>query len=479
MGLGKTVEVLALIMAHKWPGRKRDGASSRENRTPLSSPLDLSSLGSVTNQDLDIELSSPLNLGSVTNQDVDVELTSDIELSSPLNLGSVTNQDVDVELTSDIELSSPLNLGSERSVIIHDIDTSDIELSSPLTYMYGEVNSSASPLSSSLDLSSPLCVDDVQGDGVSEDILPVETGLNSLRDVKEQQQESSSAKTANEEAATQPIALTYTTSELQTSTLQGTPLGEQMDCFKGRPNEATSVGVDNGPASDNLVSVAPPQTIMTATLATQTIFPQASILATPPRTRKAISSSLLIEDVVYREDSVRCLCGATREGNCEEEFVQCERCLVWQHSSCAGYDGSKQDTFVCVKCLLDKVGGPYCCKCTITHSKALLIKIDISGYLPYSPSLRIYCAPLVVLAIIYLPPYPLPSGRYPAISLPSPSPPLCSLSCHLPPQPLPTPLFIVMPSPSPAPPLPSVHYHAISLHSPSPPGPLSSSPRSP
>ena len=390
MGLGKTVEVLALIMAHKWLGRMRDGASSRENRTPLSSPLDLSSLGLVANQDIDIELSSPLNLGSVTNQDVDVELTSDIELSSPLNLGSersVTNQDVDVELSSplnldsersvtnqdvDVELSSPLNLDSERSVTIHDIDTSDIELSSPLTYMYGEVNSSASPLSSSLDLSSPLCVDDVQGDGVSEDILPMETGLNSPRDVKEQQQESSSAKTANEEAATQPITLTYTTSELQTSTLQGTPLGDQMDCFKGRPNEATSVGVDNGPASDNLVSVAPPQTIMTATLATQTIFPQASIVATPPRTRKAIPSSLLIEDVVYREDSVRCLCGATREGICEEEFVQCERCLVWQHSSCAGYDGSKQDTFVCVKCLLDKVGGPYCCKCTITHSKAFI-----------------------------------------------------------------------------------------------------------
>ena len=64
-------------------------------------------------------------------------------------------------------------------------------------------------------------------------------------------------------------------------------------------------------------------------------------------------------------DMVKCLCGATSEGNYQGEFVQCERCLVWQHSKCADFHTSRHDTFVCIKCLLDKVSTCNKVNCTV------------------------------------------------------------------------------------------------------------------
>ena len=55
------------------------------------------------------------------------------------------------------------------------------------------------------------------------------------------------------------------------------------------------------------------------------------------------------------QDVVRCLCGATSEGSYEGEFVQCERCQVWQHSHCADFHASRHDMFICIKCLLEQV----------------------------------------------------------------------------------------------------------------------------
>ena len=55
------------------------------------------------------------------------------------------------------------------------------------------------------------------------------------------------------------------------------------------------------------------------------------------------------------QEVVRCLCGATSEGSYEGEFVQCERCQVWQHSHCADFHASRHDSFVCIKCLLEQV----------------------------------------------------------------------------------------------------------------------------
>lgn len=54
-------------------------------------------------------------------------------------------------------------------------------------------------------------------------------------------------------------------------------------------------------------------------------------------------------------DEVRCVCGATKEDKFEREFVQCERCLLWQHSTCVRFDSVKESSFVCVRCLLKKV----------------------------------------------------------------------------------------------------------------------------
>ena len=61
-------------------------------------------------------------------------------------------------------------------------------------------------------------------------------------------------------------------------------------------------------------------------------------------------------DTVYESDVdvIQCMCGTTYE---EEgtEYVQCERCLLWQHSKCAQFNNSRHSSFVCLKCLLDEV----------------------------------------------------------------------------------------------------------------------------
>ena len=55
-------------------------------------------------------------------------------------------------------------------------------------------------------------------------------------------------------------------------------------------------------------------------------------------------------------DVVRCICGATSEGSYKGEFVQCEVCLLWQHSSCVGFKSAKMRHYVCSVCR-EKVRG--------------------------------------------------------------------------------------------------------------------------
>lgn len=50
------------------------------------------------------------------------------------------------------------------------------------------------------------------------------------------------------------------------------------------------------------------------------------------------------------EDIVRCVCGAVSEGSYKGEFVQCEACLLWQHSHCVGYKSSKTKQYICSVC---------------------------------------------------------------------------------------------------------------------------------
>lgn len=59
--------------------------------------------------------------------------------------------------------------------------------------------------------------------------------------------------------------------------------------------------------------------------------------------------------IALASDEVQCLCGAMRDDQYGQEFVQCERCLVWQHSLCVGFNSAKDSTFICVRCLLKKV----------------------------------------------------------------------------------------------------------------------------
>ena len=54
------------------------------------------------------------------------------------------------------------------------------------------------------------------------------------------------------------------------------------------------------------------------------------------------------------EECVECLCGS-RDGEDEQEWVECERCRVWQHVSCSDYSEEESITFICIKCLLKEV----------------------------------------------------------------------------------------------------------------------------
>lgn len=54
------------------------------------------------------------------------------------------------------------------------------------------------------------------------------------------------------------------------------------------------------------------------------------------------------------EGEVLCLCGSSESVD-GESWVQCERCLVWQHISCSAYSDKDSDNFICTKCLLKEV----------------------------------------------------------------------------------------------------------------------------
>ena len=94
---------------------------------------------------------------------------------------------------------------------------------------------------------------------------------------------------------------------------------------------------------------------------TTTVDPSVALGSTQKDTSMAQSS---ISEPVSKDDAsaialaseeVQCLCGAMREDQYGWEFVQCERCLVWQHSSCVGFNSAEDSNFVCVRCLLKKV----------------------------------------------------------------------------------------------------------------------------
>lgn len=51
------------------------------------------------------------------------------------------------------------------------------------------------------------------------------------------------------------------------------------------------------------------------------------------------------------EDIIRCICGIPRD---EGLMIQCEKCLVWQHSECVKADVSA-DSYHCEKCVARKV----------------------------------------------------------------------------------------------------------------------------
>ena len=106
------------------------------------------------------------------------------------------------------------------------------------------------------------------------------------------------------------------------------------------------------------------ETTTTATPAVNPITYEVASISAPQGTCSSVtqdsnSSQPLSKDdvsaIALASDEVQCLCGAMKEDQYGREFVQCERCLVWQHSSCVGFNSAKDTMFVCVRCLLKKV----------------------------------------------------------------------------------------------------------------------------
>ncbi|CAG0916885.1 unnamed protein product [Notodromas monacha] len=59
----------------------------------------------------------------------------------------------------------------------------------------------------------------------------------------------------------------------------------------------------------------------------------------PPKVVSHLSGTEA-KDVAFSDDVVRCICGMFRE---EGLMIQCERCLVWQHAECIGWNKSTGD----------------------------------------------------------------------------------------------------------------------------------------
>ena len=106
------------------------------------------------------------------------------------------------------------------------------------------------------------------------------------------------------------------------------------------------------------------ETTTAATPAVNSITHEVASISAPQGTCLSVtqdsnSSQPLSKDdasaIALASDEVQCLCGAMKEDQYGREFVQCERCLVWQHSSCVGFNSAKDTMFVCVRCLLKKV----------------------------------------------------------------------------------------------------------------------------
>lgn len=66
------------------------------------------------------------------------------------------------------------------------------------------------------------------------------------------------------------------------------------------------------------------------------------IIKKPAKNRKKIQEKNDDEDIV------NCHCGRYLE---EGLMIQCQKCLTWQHSDCAGTDGKTTDDYHCIKCV--------------------------------------------------------------------------------------------------------------------------------
>ena len=121
---------------------------------------------------------------------------------------------------------------------------------------------------------------------------------------------------------------------------------QQLPLITDKDNETTN----QIEVMDTSTTAADPKTASTSAMEGSATTSNMAQNSNPEPVSKDDASAIALAS-----DEVQCLCGAMREDQYGREFVQCERCLVWQHSSCVGFDSAEDSTFVCVRCLLKKV----------------------------------------------------------------------------------------------------------------------------
>ena len=301
MGLGKTVEVLALVLSHKWQGRGEVGVTIGPNSWEMEEAEEHGS-----------DAATPMELGTIATQ------TSSKDFKVDPLFGHVGDGVETIGTMLPLQCETPGVVNAPLSNIESIIHIPGATVPLPLETLGATVPQTPGTIVP----------------------LPLETP---------------GATVPQTPGTIVPLPL-----EIPGATVPQTP-GTTVPL----PLETPGATVPQTPGTIVPLPLETPGTTVPQTPGTTVSLPLetpgATVLQTPgvppPDTSPAVH--MATDDVPSGEDSnsmdiVRCVCGATSEGSYKGEFVQCEVCLLWQHSNCVGFKSSKMRDYVCSGCRKDE-----------------------------------------------------------------------------------------------------------------------------
>ena len=318
MGLGKTVEVLALILAHKWPGEDQDADTAGH---------DLSKNKSKSGEE---EEGTPMSLGQEYGS------------STAVHGESCGSTDQEAEYT-------------EKNTEYTDQEAEYTEKNTEYSEQEAEANVQA------------ILEEVVRRSGCNHLMSPKETtefapGGNQLRCWSAEEPDMPTSKTATSlSGSSQLLSDSFLDNSLDSdddgrnSTLKSDfpAIQDVIHSEHSYSSLHRELVPDKLSASQNVSDKPSPVHAQTGDRGNCSPSKQPPMCSRSPS--KIFQSPVKGSGSSGSQEVVNCICGAKSEGNYSGEFVQCERCLVWQHSKCADFHASRHDTFVCIKCLLEKV----------------------------------------------------------------------------------------------------------------------------